>query len=86
MAEDNNANTDGASGPTTGSAPPSAPGSAAVGSATTGSHAVRGGRFPSQPMNFPPEVNQGPGWTVPEGPYRPLPSNPAQPTSKKAPE
>lgn len=61
-------------------------GSASVGSSTTSGHTVKGGRFPSQPLNFPPEVNQGPGWTIPEGPYRPLPSRPPGQTTKKLPE
>lgn len=66
------------SGPTTQSSPPSSRGSALVGSSTTGGHTVRGGHFPSQPLNFPPDVNKGPGWTIPNGPYRPLPSAPPE--------
>jgi len=66
------------------SSPPSSPGSARVRSSTTGSHSVSGGGFPPQPPKFPPEVN-GPGRTVPTGPYRPLPSPPPGSTTKKVP-
>lgn len=67
------------------SSSPSGPsGSAPVGSSTIGSHTVSGGHFPPQPLNFPPEVNQGPGCTVPEGPYRPLRPS-AEPSTKKVP-
>lgn len=85
-AEDDDADQGGDSRPTAKSSPPSSSGSAPVGSSTTGSHTVRGGRFPSQPLNFPPEVNQGPGWTVPQGPYRPLPSRPPESSTKEVPE
>jgi hypothetical protein len=60
------------------------PDSASVGSSKIDSHTVRGGHFPPQPLNMPPDVNQGPGRTIPEGPYRPL-TSPAGSTTIKSP-
>jgi hypothetical protein len=73
-----------ASGAAAAASPSASPDAAPLGSSTTAAHTVSGGRFPSQPLNFPPEVNQGPGWKVPRGPYRPLPAPPPVSTPKKA--
>ena len=72
--------------PTTASSPSPSPDAAPVGSSTTDSHTVSGGHFPPQPLHFPPEVNQGLGRPVPEGPYRPLPSRPPESSPQRAPE
>jgi hypothetical protein len=86
MVEDDDGINGSHSKPAAGSSPLSSSGSAPVVSSTTGGHTVSGGRFPPQPLKFPPGVNQSPGWTVPVGPYRPLPSPPAAQTSKRLPE
>jgi hypothetical protein len=82
MAEVDSTNAKSASGPV---ADPST-GSVSVGSSSIGSHTISGGPFPPQPLNFPASVNRGPGWTVPQGPYRPLPAPPSTTTIKKSPE
>lgn len=70
-----------------GEAAPSGGQSAApMNSATAKSHTVSGGHYPPQPLNFPPDVNQGPGWKVPKGPYRPLPSSQPPSSPQKAPD
>ena len=61
------------------------PSSAPVSGSTTGSHRVSGGPFPSQPLNFPSGVNQGPGWKVPQGRYRTLPRPPHESSTQKIP-
>jgi hypothetical protein len=86
MKAADDADKNGAGQPTGEAVPASSPSSGPIKSATTGSRTVSGGRFPSQPLNFPPEINQGPGWTVPQGPYRPLPARPPVSTTKSAPE
>lgn len=81
-AQSDNANQNGAAQPL---AEPS-PGSASLGSSSIASHTTSGGPFPPQPLNFPANVNRGPGWTVPQGPYRPLPAPPSTSTVNKPPE
>jgi hypothetical protein len=83
---DDTAGKSGASGAAVAASPSASPDAAPLGSSTAAAHTVSGGRFPSQPLNFPPEVNQGPGWTVPQGPYRPLPAPRPASTPKKAPD
>ena len=83
---DSDANKSDDARPTTASSPSPSPDAAPMGSSTTGSHTVSGGHFPPQPLNFPPEVNQGLGRQVPEGPYRPLPPRPPESSPKRAPE
>jgi|SRR5712692_1527679 len=68
------------------SSAPASMDSRSISSSAAGSHKVRGGHYPSQPLNFPADINKGPGWKVPEGPYRPLPPPPPESSTKKAPE
>ena len=51
--------------------PPAAPGSAIVQTVATGPHFVANAPYPPQPPHFDDDAADGPGWAVPDGPFRP---------------
>jgi hypothetical protein len=67
--------------------PPAAPGSAPVKTTSAPPNFVSGGGFVTQPPNFSNDDKEnGPGWTVPLGPFVPVIPTPSSTTPQKAPD